>query len=412
MRPPRPPQCWLLFALVAAPLVTWVPARAAQPDGPEIERLIQQLGSPKFAERETATKRLHAIGEPALDSLRQAASRTNDAEIRGRTESLIKAIEDRIYTEVGRLKGHTAKVTCIAFSPDGKRALSGSYDKTVRIWDVQSGKELRRFEEGGVIDACAFSADGRRVLSGGTDRLVRLWDVATGKEINRFKGHTQFVCSVAFSPGDHYVLSGSVGDGVRLWDVKTGKELRRLEHKHTIDRVAFSPDGSRLLSASRDGKDQSVRVWDQTSGKELHSFQRHVRDATDASYIEAEVFSTDGRRILSGGWDNDMRLWDVDSAKELRHLKAPSYVEAVALSPDGRRAIAAGGHGGSWRRRVARPEGGRGFGFLSVFDVKSGKELRRYVTEVILTSIAVSSDSGHALSGSLEGTLQLWRLPK
>jgi WD40 repeat protein len=406
-----PPHWWLLFALLTASLATGVPTQATPPDTSEIERLIEQLGSPNFAEREAAAKRLNDMGESALDSLRKAAAGSKDAEIRRQSLSLVKTIEDHIYTEVRRFEGHTAKVTCIAFSPDGKRALSGSEDKTLRLWEVQSGKELRRFEAGGRSDAIAISPDGHMALSGGIDGFVRLWDMESGKEIRRFKGHKGAVTSVAFSPDGRHALSGGIGDAVRLWDVETGKELRRLEHKHTIDRVSFSPKGDRLLSSSNDG-DQSVRVWDMATGKELHSFRREVRDATRASYIEAEAFSTDGQRILSGGWDNAMRLWDVDSGKELHHFDAPSYVEAVALSSDGKWAFAAGGHGGSWQRRVARPNDGRGYGFLLVCDVESSKELRRYVAKSIMTSVAVSPDGGYALSGSHDGALRLWRVPK
>src|SRR5712692_9316065 len=98
---------WLLLTVVAVLLPNPVPALAF--DKPEIERLIPQLGSPNFAKREVAAKRLDAIGEPALDSLRKAAAHTKDAEIRRRAESLIKAIEGRIYTEVRRFEGHTAR---------------------------------------------------------------------------------------------------------------------------------------------------------------------------------------------------------------------------------------------------------------------------------------------------------------
>src|SRR5438874_1392601 len=100
------PHCWLPFALVAALLGTWLPTLATPPDTTEIDRVVQRLGSPKFAEREAAAKRLDAVGEPALDSLRKTAAGTEDAEIRRRAESLIKAIEDRIYTEVRRFEGH------------------------------------------------------------------------------------------------------------------------------------------------------------------------------------------------------------------------------------------------------------------------------------------------------------------
>jgi WD40 repeat protein len=187
--------------------------------------------------------------------------------------------------------------------------------------------------------------------------------------------------------------------------------LRRLEHKHTIDRVAFSPDGIRLLASSKDG-DQTVRVWETATGKELRSFRRGKRDATGATYIEATAFSPDGRRVLSGGWGATAWLWDVDNGKELCQVDAASYVEAAALSPDGRRALVAGGHGGSWRRRIARPDDGRGYGFLQVWDVETGKELRRYESQVVIASLAVSPDGHHAVSGSYDGALRLWRLPK
>lgn len=399
-------------SLVAVLLATRVPILAAPPDATEIARLIQQLGSPAFVEREAASKRLDAIGEPALEHLQKVATHNTDAETRRRAQALVGAIENRLYGEVRRFQGHTARVQSIALSPDGCRALSGSADRTMRLWDVGSGKELRRFEVGAGIDAIAFSPDGRRALSGGTDRLVRLWDVETGKELRRFEGHTGYVFRVAFSPHGRYALSGSIGDVVRLWELETGKELRRFEHKYTIDSVAFSPDGRRVLSSSRDG-DQTVRAWDRATGKELHSFRRHLRDGSGASHIQDTAFSPESRRVLAGGWDKAMRLWEVESGQELRRFDVGTYVEAVAFSPDGRRALAAGGHAGSRPGAVASPRNdGRGYGVVQVWDAECGKELRRYDGEVVTTSIAVSPDSRYALSGDYGGTLRLWRLPK
>jgi hypothetical protein len=184
------PSTWrLLLAVLTALFATRVPTQTTPPDTSEIQRLIEQLGSPNFAEREATAKRLNAIGESALDSLRKAAAGSKDAEIRRQSDSLVKTIEDHIYTEVRRFEGHVAKVACIAFSSDGKRALSGSEDKTVRLWEVPNGKELRRFEVGCRSDAIAISPDGHMALSGGIDGFVRLWDMETGKEIRRLKGH-------------------------------------------------------------------------------------------------------------------------------------------------------------------------------------------------------------------------------
>ena len=116
--------------------------------------------------------------------------------------------------------GIADNVTSVAFSPDGKWALSGSNDNTVRLWDCQTGKELRSFlGHSDAVSSVAFSPDGKWALSGSDDKTVRLWDCHTGQELRSFLGHSKDVNSVAFSPDGKWALSGSEDQTIRIWNV-------------------------------------------------------------------------------------------------------------------------------------------------------------------------------------------------
>jgi WD40 repeat protein len=273
-------------------LVLALPAWS-EPQPAEIERLIKQLGSDSFAEREAASKALKDIGEPALDALRKA-TKVNDLEVRLRAELLVEAVESRLYHQLNCFRGHAGSVFSVAFSPDGKQLLSGSHDRTIRLWDVQSGKELRRFESHrDLVYGVAFSPDGRRILSGSADNTVRLCDVKTGNELRCFKSHTSIVYAVAFRPDGKRVASAGHDKTVRLWDVETGKELHRFEGHpyYAFNGVTFSPDGKRVVAGSSDA---TVRLWDVESGEELRCFRGH------GAAVHAVAFSADGKWILSG----------------------------------------------------------------------------------------------------------------
>jgi WD domain, G-beta repeat len=166
---------WLPHWFACLVLVfSFVPVAAA-PEA-EIARLVKQLGDDDFDKREEAAKRLKEIGEPALDALHKATT-SADAEVRRRAEGLVAVIEKKLYTEQLRFTGHTDQVENVCVSADGKRVLTSSADKTLRLWDASTGKQLRRFEgHTDRIRGLALSPDGKRALSGSHDKTVRLWD--------------------------------------------------------------------------------------------------------------------------------------------------------------------------------------------------------------------------------------------
>jgi WD40 repeat protein len=298
--------------------------------------------------------------------------------------------------EIRRLEGHSSVVNSVAFSPDGKTALTGSYDNTVRLWDLATGREIRRLEgHSGAVNSVAFSPDGKTALSGGGDVLqaeLKLWDLATGREIRKFEGHSREVSrevtSVAFSPDGKTALSGSNDNSVRLWDLATGREIRKLEARSIgVNSVAFSPDGKTALSGSND---KTARLWDLATGREINMFEGHSRE------VKSVAFSPDGKTALTGSYDSTARLWDLATGREIRKFEGHSgYVTSVAFSPDGKTALS-----GSWDQ-TAR-----------LWDLATGREIKKFAGHSVgVWSVAFSPDGNTALSGSSnDNTVRLWDL--
>jgi WD40 repeat protein len=294
--------------------------------------------------------------------------------------------------EVRRFTGHRARVEGVAFSPDGRRALSGSEDGTAQLWDVKSGKQVRALlGHTRAVHQAVFSPDGRKALTCSDDRTARLWDVESGRELGQLKGHTERVLAVAFSPdGRRAATSG--GDRhlkrdltVRLWDLQTGKELLRL-HGHTeeIWAVAFSPDGKRLASAC---DDKTVCLWDTATGKQLR------RWADSTGKVCGLAYAPDGKSIVSSGQDMLIRLWDIAGDRETRRLEGHTgWVWRVAFSPDGLRIASCSDD------KTAR-----------VWDTNTGQELARF--EGANGPVAFAPDGRFLLTGSTDNSVRLWRLP-
>jgi WD40 repeat protein len=199
-----------------------------------------------------------------------------------------------------RILHHHSEVNAVAFSPDGHWLATGSDDNTAGIWDAHSGQQLRILSHDNLVNAVASSPDGRWLATGSADHTARMWDVHFGQQ-RYFLPHHDLVWAVAFSPPDgRWLATGSADHTARIWDAHSGQQLHILSHDHSVNAVAFSPpDGRWLATGSADG---AVRIWDARSGQQLHILSH------DDSVL-AVAFSPDGHWLASGTWSNRAVLW-------------------------------------------------------------------------------------------------------
>ncbi|HLJ95396.1 MAG TPA: protein kinase [Gemmataceae bacterium] len=266
------------------------------------------------------------------------------------SDNTVKIWDGETGQQVLALKGHTAPVWSIAFSPDGKRLASGGGGRRVpsgalgnsgtdraelKLWDAQTGQELLTFPVSlGFVGSVVYSSDGRRLAAGSVNPpqsplSTKVWDVQTGQELLSLHGGWG---NVAFSP-DGKRLARATGE-VRVWDAQTGQELLSLKDTGRALSVVFSSDGKCLATAG-----DEVKLWDAQTGQELQKIKGLTND-TDA--FHSVVFSPDGKRLATGAWDT-IKVWDAQTGQELLTLKGGGV--SVAFSLDGKRLAGSGPDG-------------------------------------------------------------------
>jgi WD40 repeat protein len=304
----------------------------------------------------------------------------------GSSDKTIKLWDVASGRELRTLSGHADSVWSITFSPDGKALASGGDDATIKLWDSASGRVLRTLSgHTDRVQSIVFSPDGKVLASGGWDKTIKLWDTASGRELRTLSGHTAWVDSVTFSPDGKMLASGSSDKTIKLWDVASGRELRTLAgHTSDVWCIAFSPDGKVLASASLD---KTIKLWDVASGRELRTLSGHT------DWVDSVAFSPDGKVLASGSDDTTIKLWDVASGRELRTLSGHTDgVESIAFSPDGK-GLASGSDDST----------------IKLWDVANGRELRTLNGHVgWVTSVGFSPDGKALASGGWDGTTREW----
>ncbi|KAF8812683.1 WD40 repeat-like protein [Phlegmacium glaucopus] len=284
------------------------------------------------------------------------------------------------------------RISSVAFSQDGQRIVSGSSDRTVRVWNATTGVMEGRPINGHTDDVCsvAFSQDGQRIVSGSKDMTIRVWNARTGvMEGNPFTGHTDYVCCVAFSQDGQRIVSGSEDMTICVWNATTGVMMGRpfTGHTNLVSSVAFSQDGQWIVSGS---DDRTIRVWNATTGvMEGSPLTGHTRS------VRSVAFSPDGEWIVSGSKDMTIRVWNTRTGvMEGRPFTGHThYVCCVAFSQDGQRIVS-----GSEDMTIR------------VWDATTGVMIGRPFTghTNLVSSVAFSRDGQRIVSGSDDRTICLW----
>ena len=286
-------------------------------------------------------------------------------------------------------------VTSAAFSPDGTSiATVGGRD--ARLWDARTGRELMSFTPHGTVASANFSPDGKRLVTGFWDNSARVWDLEPGRpglklggksaDGKESEGHSAFVNSACFSPDGKWILTASDDRTAKLWDADTGRLIRTFKdrHRHRVRSAVFSADGKKVLTASAD---TTARIWDAATGKELRELAGHKYG------ILCAVFSKDGQLVATGSDDNSARIWNAETGKVLSVLEGhTAAVTSVTFSPDGHRLLT----------------GSQDF-LTKLWDADTSKEiltLKGHSQEV--TSVAFGPTGRYALTGSRDGTAIIW----
>jgi hypothetical protein len=284
------------------------------------------------------------------------------------------------------ISGHEGSVASMAYTPDGRSLLSGSWDRTMRLWDLSTGNQLRVFDgHRNVVYGVAVLRNGRQAVSAGDDRQLKFWSLGDPHPLRELKGHQGEVWSVALLPDDSGALSGSLDCTLKLWSLADGTVLRTFQYESKVFSVAIVPGGAVAVSAATN----VLQSWSLADGTRIRTFVGHE------GAVKAIVALPDGRHALSAGDDGTIRLWDLPFGNELKKfIGHKKKVSSVAVSSSGRIALS-------------------GSEDLSakLWDLSTGQVIQSFEGHRDpVESVAIAPDGRTAVTGSRDRTINLWDL--
>jgi WD40 repeat protein len=283
---------------------------------------------------------------------------------------------------------HNSKVTCAAILPDGKHIISGSSDKTIKCWEVSTGKEVRTFKgHNDRITSLAVTPDGKNIISGSDDKTIALWDQESGKVIKIFRGHDESITCLSITNDGTHIISGSDDYTLKLWDLSTGKEIRTFKgHTHYVNCVSVTPDNKYMISGS---SDRTLKLWDLESGEEIRTFKGHT------DYVNCAAVTPDGQHMISGSSDRTLKLWEISSRKEIRTFAGhDAPVTGVSITPDGKQMISTADD------RT-----------LKLWNLSTGDEIRSFGGHnYFVNCLSADADGKDIISGADDLNIKFWQL--
>ncbi|KIK93250.1 hypothetical protein PAXRUDRAFT_829161 [Paxillus rubicundulus Ve08.2h10] len=280
--------------------------------------------------------------------------------------------------------------------PGGERTVTGSYDKTVRIWDVENGEqEGTTVEHEGWVYALAVTKDGRRILSGGGDKRIRVWDVETHELVEEWEGHRWRICSISVSPDDRLATSGDIGGKIIIREIKEGGQIRHsIDAGHWVQSLCFSLNGEKLACAvgSTLGQPGLIQVYDVESGElVLGPIEAHEH------IVNCVLWSLDGSRLFSASYDHTIQCWNSDTGKAIGDpwTSHTGAIYSLTLSPDGTKLASASGD------KTVR-----------FWDAHSGAPVDQPLQyDSVVRAVAFSPSGEFVASGGGDNKVSIWRVP-
>lgn len=283
------------------------------------------------------------------------------------------------------LKKHRAEVKTAQFSADGKKVITASNDSTAKIWDAVSGKLLLDLKEHhDFVTTASFNFSGEKIVTTSFDSTAIIWEAATGKLLFRFKGHKDGLLSAQFSPDDKRIVTASGDKTAKIWDAENGRLLLNLTgHQDFVWFAQYSPDGKKIVTVSFD---KTAKIWDATNGTLLANLKGHTDAVTSAQ------FSPDGTKLVTASADKTARLWNSVTGSLLFTLKQHTgIVNAARFSPDGNRIVTASDD------------------FTAVvWDVMTGKVITEFQHEFHINAATFSPDGTKIVTSGADNSAIIW----